>query len=320
MLKLSFSPKGDRVHLIKTRWIGLFFLFSFFSCSPAFCQPSDVAVVYPNAPAPYDKVFNSLIEGIKQHPGTQAYLYPVSSSQDEGKLAEWVEHHNIKGIIALGKQGYLATQHITKVPVIVGALRLNPSKISGISLAADPNYLLRQLKLLHPQINRLFVVYSQERNDWIIQLAQQAAQQQGFTLNSFPVRDLRQAVHHYRDIIKQMDNRHDAIWLPMDPIASDSEVVLPLLLQASWDRDLVLISSTPSHVQRGALFSLYPDHVGLGTDLAEMVDTTIANRKAPGIKPLTALNLAVNLRTATHLGLTFTSEQEKNFSLMFPTR
>jgi len=126
-------------------------------------------------------------------------------------------------------------------------------------------------------------------------------------------------MHHYRDILKQICSRNDAIWLPMDPIAADEKVVLPLLLQMSWDKDLVLISSTPSHVQRGALFSLYPDNTGLGRNLASMLTTTIASKSEQGIRPLESLNLAVNLRTAAHLGLSFSSAQIKRFTLTFPT-
>lgn len=320
MLQLLFKLKMNS-SIQRCLSIGVFFSVLFFSfTTAALAQQTRIAVLYPDAPPPYNKVFNAIISGIQETSTFSTKLYAVTPTTSQAELESWLDSKSIEAVIALGKQGYLSARSLeTKRPVIVGALRVLPTNQSGISLAADPAQLFTQLNTLSPEVKRVFVVYSAKHNDWIIDLAQQAAQHQQLELVTYPVNDLRQAVRHYRDILKQIRSKNDAIWLPMDPIAANDKVVLPLLLQKSWDKDLVLISSTPSHVQRGALFSLYPDNIGLGRNLASLLSATLTSNTEQGVLPLEALNLAVNLRTAAHLGLSFSSAQIKRFTLTFPT-
>lgn len=322
MLQFLFNLKMNGLVQRCFFFSSLFFIFFFsFTTAVGAAQQPRIAVLYPDAPPPYNKVFDAIICGIKETSTFTTKLYPLTTTTSETDLRSWLDRKRISGIIALGKQGYVATRKLkTELPVIVGALRVLPTNQSGISLAADPAQLFTQLETLSPEVKRVFVVYSAERNDWIIDLAQQAALHHQLELITYPASDLRQAVRHYRDILNQIRSKNDAIWLPMDSITANEKVVLPLLLQMSWDKDLVLISSTPSHVQRGALFSLYPDNTGLGRNLASMLTTTMTSNTEQGIRPLQSLNLAVNLRTAAHLGLSFSSSQIKQFTLTFPTR
>lgn len=321
MLQLLFNLKMNSSVQRCIFFSSLFVIFFFCLTTSVHAeQQPRIAVLYPDAPPPYNKVFNAIISGIKESSTFATELYPLTMTTNQDDLKSWLDKRRISGIIALGKQGYIAAKYLeTDRPIIVGALRVLPTNQSGISLAADPAQLFNQLDTLSPEVKRIFVVYSADRNDWIIDLAQHAAEHHKLELITYPVNDLRQAVRHYRDILKQIRSKNDAIWLPMDPIAANEKVVLPLLLQKSWDKDLVLISSTPSHVQRGALFSLYPDNTGLGRNLASMLSTTMTSNTEQGIRPLESLNLAVNLRTAAHLGLSFSSSQIKQFTLTFPT-
>jgi putative ABC transport system substrate-binding protein len=50
------------------------------------------------------------------------------------------------------------------------------------------------------------------------------------------------------------------------------KVILPLLLERSWEQNLVLFSSKPAHAKRGALFSMFPNHLELGKQLAVMIE------------------------------------------------
>lgn len=322
MMQLHCSIKNNCLRWRPVNLVNLFtmLLLCLFTSS-ADCQQLNIAVIYPEAPAPYNKVFSSIITGINEHDETSTHLYPLSSPHSDEALSDWLQQQELSGIIALGKQGYIAAKNInTPLPVVIGALRVIPPTHSGISLAAAPDQLFSQLKKLRPTVKRVFVVYTESRNGWIIELARQAANHHNLDLVTYPAKDLRQAVRHYRDIIDLIDAKNDAIWLPMDPVTANEDVILPLLLQTSWDKDLTLISSTPSHVQRGALFSLYPDNDGLGEDLAKMLQQSITSKQPQGIAPLTALKLAVNMRTAAHLGLTFSASQTKTFTLTFPRR
>jgi len=93
-----------------------------------------------------------------------------------------------------------------------------------------------------------------------------------------------------------------------------------MLLQKAWDRDLAIISNKPAHAKRGALFAMYPDNRGLGQELALLLDHVNETAQQSEVLPLSRLNLAVNLRTAAHLGLNFTLRQQEDFTLTFPPR
>jgi len=97
---------------------------------------------------------------------------------------------------------------------------------------------------------------------------------------------------------------------------------LPLVLQESWDRSVAVFSSTALHVRRGVLFSLYPDDLELGRNLATSALGFVSGKGqvAHGVMPLKDVLIAVNLRTASHLGLDISYKQQRSFNLVFPER
>ena len=278
------------------------------------------AVLYPEVSSPYDAIFQTILQGIKSQSSAEYRVYPLAKNQDLIQLREQIEAAQVNGIIALGKRGYLTAQHLNlPLPTVVGALPLRPNGVSGISLSADPEQIFSQLKSLVPNIKQVFFVYSPKANDWLLPYAEKAAQKNGLRLEAVAAEDLREAMHLYRQLLHKARGRSTAIWLPLDKVTADEDIVLPMLLQEAWDKDLVIISSKPSHVQRGALFSMYPDNFGLGQELVLQVLQHKAQGKT-GVIPLKRLQLAVNLRTAAHLGLNFSNSQQQTFDLSFPAR
>jgi putative ABC transport system substrate-binding protein len=82
----------------------------------------------------------------------------------------------------------------------------------------------------------------------------------------------------------------------------------------------VVFSSSVAHVGRGVLFSLYPDNVALGRTLAASALTRLAANGPPPriVTPLQAVRVAVNVRTARHLGLAISRTEQQSFDLVFP--
>ena len=139
-------------------------------------------------------------------------------------------------------------------------------------------------------------------------------------MNALPAEDLGTAASLYREAMRDNDAHDKAIWLPTDATTTDENVIIPLVLEAAWKRDIVVFSSNPTHVKRGALFSVYPDNKALGQRLAALA-LQRAGDPAGGthtIEPLRDLLIAVNLRTADHLGLEYNSQQLSRFHLVFP--
>jgi putative ABC transport system substrate-binding protein len=311
-------PEKIRHHLFF--WLLLLWLLPGMEIDHAWAD-SSIVVLYPEVREPYFSVFQTILKGIESKKDASIKTYTLPENFDSGRVTDWLDKQNADAVIGLGKQGLKAVESLKDtLPVVIGALMLPPIGLSGVSLAADPDELFSHLKSLAPRVKRVFVVYNPHENAWLINLAREAARAHGLELICFAADDLREAVHHYRDLLKSTESGRDAIWLPPDDISANDKVVLPLLLEASWAKNFILFSSKPAHAKRGVLFSLYPDNFALGQRLVEMAVRLHKNPVRPQVIPLQDVQVAVNLRTAAHLGLNYTSRQKRNFDLTFPAR
>lgn len=293
---------------------------TYFCCLVSFhlASADSLTVIYPQVPPPYNKVFDEIIAGIEQQYPQKVQLKTISKWDSTEDLSQWLSHNNVNMLIALGKSGYEAAKMLAHDnPVVIGALPIRPNGISGISLLADPKVLFTALTQLAPAIKRVHVIYS-PGNEWLIELAQSQAQDLGLSLNKIEVQDVKTAVIKYDELLSSIDTKTDAVWLPVDQVTANEQVILPNLLERSWEQNVVLFSSKPAHAKRGALFSMFPDHVELGKQLVKMVVQMNETKHREGVKPLQEMKLAVNLRTAAHLGFEYKSQQKEKFSLTFP--
>ncbi len=275
-------------------------------------------VLYPKVPAPYSQIFSEIIEGIENQFNGDIVLRSIAKSESLDELVSWVDGQAPEMLIALGKRGYKIAKEVENdTPVVIGALPIKPNGISGISLLADPKILFDALQQLAPNIKRVHVVYS-KNSEWLIQLADSQIISSGLDLNKVQVSDVKTAVEEYDRLLASIDFRTEAVWLPLDPVTANEQVILPTLLEKSWEQNVVLFSSKPAHAKRGALFSMFPDHRALGTQLANMVESMFNTKEKKGVLPLQDMKLAVNLRTAAHLGFDYKSRQKDQFHLTFP--
>ena len=78
-------------------------------------------------------------------------------------------------------------------------------------------------------------------------------------------------------------------------------------------------SSKFIHVKKGALFSLRPNNLELGGKLAIIAMNILAGDVTKrGMTPLREVQTALNVRTASHIGLNIGSQQQRNFNYIFP--
>lgn len=282
-----------------------------------------IAVVYPDIGEPYRAIFDKIVEGIEGRVGSRAVKYAVKPSADSAELNTALRRQDARVVIALGRQGMKAVEPDRGVAMVVGGVVTVPESeargLSVVSLSPDPSLLFARLKALMPAAKRVFVVYDPRTNAWLIRLAREAARAQGLELVAYEAQDLRGAMQQYQAVFAVVDSRTDALWLPQDPTTVEERSVLPLVLQESWNRSLAIFSSSFGHVKRGVLFSLYPDNVELGKSLAGLALGILAsgNNGGHGVMPLRDVRIAVNLRTAQHLGLDL-SRQQHGFDQVFP--
>lgn len=283
-------------------------------------KPQTLTVIYPKVKAPHDLVFNQIIDGIEQQFDGSVNLVPISKKDDRAAVAATIDRDRPDMVITLSKTGKDVAKRLkVKTPWVAGAAQLRPNDISGISPGGAPNLILSYLNELAPEIKRVHVVHS-PGSQWLIDLAELAAGKIGLQLVKHPVKNRKEAIIKYTDLFKQSNYKTDAFWLPYDNVTSSNKYILPLVLDASWDKRFVVISSIPPHAKRGALLSLYPDNMTTGVELVKMVERMFVESTKGTVVPTSQVLLAVNLRTASHLGLEYTTKQKGQFHLTFPSR
>lgn len=293
----------------------------------AFAAPV-LGVIYPDIREPYRTIFTEILQGIRQSAPGDVKTLQLGPDASTGRVSAWVAGNQVEALIALGRNGFhLGEDMHRRVPVVFGAVLIPPDrdggKITGISLVPAPAALFARLQELSPHTRRVFVVYDPGNNASLIALARRAAARWNLRLIAVPAEDTRTAVREYRKILNTRAHAGDAIWLPQDSVTVNDQVVLPMILETAWENELVVFSSNPSYVQRGVLFSLYPDNQKMGQELARLA---LARARDPGksslagMRPLTALRVAVNTRTADHLQLNLSRREISRFDLVFPSR
>jgi putative ABC transport system substrate-binding protein len=301
------------------------FLTGYFCPVPAESATA-VAVLYPDLQEPYRDVVNSIIEGIQEKLKDPVRLFSLQDESKGRQLKGVIDSKHFGAIIALGHTGLVvAKQWQGEIPIIAGAQLLTPEKegrgISGISLDVDPEIFFNYLTMIAPGVKRVHVVYSAQSSAWLIQEAREVAKKHGFQLMAYKSEDIRGSALIYRDILAKSRPSEDAIWLLPDPVVVDDKLILPLLLQGAWDQSILIFSSNPGYVRRGALFALYPDNTEMGRSLAKMAERHMHDEEdmEDHIIPLSDVQAALNIRTAEHVGLFISDDKRQKFTLIFPT-
>jgi putative ABC transport system substrate-binding protein len=283
-----------------------------------------LAVIYPDIGEPYRSIFAKIIEGIEEGARFPVRSYPIAPNADGTDLNATLKRNGTKVVIALGRQGLKAASSIDRdIPVVVGGVLAVPEadtrSMMGISLTPDPALLFARLKSLLPNVKRVIVVYNPQQNEWLVRLARDAARAQGLELVAHEARDLASAARLYESAFAGSDGKRDAFWLPQDATTVDETTILPLVLKESWNRNLAVFSSSFLHVKKGALFALYPNNVELGRTLAgSALSIMSGDLRRRGVQPLREVQIAVNLRTASHIGLNIGYQQQRSFDSIFP--
>ncbi|MFP5393043.1 MAG: ABC transporter substrate binding protein [Gammaproteobacteria bacterium] len=279
-----------------------------------------IAVVFPDIGEPFRKVFTDIIGGIEDEAHGRVHGFPVSASQDPAELAAAVRRAGARVVVALGRQGLRAAAGV-ELPVVVSGVSSVPDgeRQTGICLTPDPALLFGQLKALAPQVRRVLVVYNPQHNEWLLRLARDAARAAGLELNAMEARDLASAARLYENAFAGMDGKREALWLPIDPTTVDEATILPIVLREAWNRSVAVFSSSFLHVKRGALFALYPNNVELGRNLGSLATGILAGEAPPrGVSPLRDVYSALNLRTASHIGLSISPRVQRSFTSLYP--
>jgi len=289
----------------------------------ASAESNETFVWYPVLAEPYSEVFEEILGGIQNGSGGAAIEVPLKPLSD---LVQVVEKKvgSSKPVILLGHQAIsLASQFDQGYQFIAGAAYdFSPKdNFVFISYHPSPKIIYHHLKSLFPKINVLYVVFSQQGNDWVKSVALSDARDSGIELVVIEKHNLRESAKAIRGVMEDINPETEAIWVVPDRAVIDDKVIVPYLLREAWKKKVVVISNSIAHVDRGMLFALYPDNVKLGELMVEISDQLVAETyKGPRVQTLNRLKYAINVRTAKHLGLDLDQADLSRYQLVFPQR
>jgi len=285
---------------------------------------SAIAVLYPEVRAPYDRIFNDILKGIEQGSKARVRAYALKTDDSQGKVVACLRQSGSSAVISLGSHGKAIADGLpSDFKVIVGASILSDDNVAqgqaGISLSPAPGKLFAKLKELTPSVNTVNVIYHPHTNTWLVALAKSQAVKYNLKVVATPAANVRDAAALYKSLLGENVNGESAIWLLQGDPTLDERSLLPTILNSAWNNNHVVFSSNPSHVKRGALFSLFPDNIRMGESLSGKIQRVMAGDDLD-VDPLEDLLIAVNIRTAEHLALNISRAQAREFNLVFPIK
>jgi putative ABC transport system substrate-binding protein len=283
------------------------------------------AVILRPAPNPtFDEIFDAIETGVRsREPAlsvTQRRLNAFASAQ---AMRNGISSDAPEIVFTLGRQADESYRSSgLDIRQVVGGLDIEPGLGSrdGISLTADPVFLLSRLKTLMPEKRRVIVVYDPSKDRWLIERAKEISASIGVTIVAHEATTLSEASNHYWNILKYGNPETDVLWLLSNPsFVSNSN--LPRLVEESWRRNFTIISNNIDHARRGALIAIYPDLEAMGVQLADQAIAITENpNKRPEVEPLGAVKFAVNKRIANHLNVSISAQDERSFDLILGER
>lgn len=292
--------------------------------SPTASAENDcITVVYQNVREPYRTVLKQIVGGIEATAERTVHHALIEPGEGEAIAVEGLQNPDCGIVIGLGRSGLQAVSGLgAQRTVVVGAVLLQPGEVAvapTISMVPDVHELFVRLKHFRPKVTSVTAIFDPNNNGMLMQHATQAARSLGLGLFPLEADDIRTALNLYTNVLATLDSERDALWLLQDTSTVDSDNVLPLVLKSAWVRGLTVFSSQPAYVKNGVLFSVFPDNVALGRQLAtlamECADGRCPEAKVQGLKQL---RTAVNLRTAQHLGIRIDPQSDPHVDLAFP--
>ncbi|WP_426369810.1 ABC transporter substrate-binding protein [Pseudocolwellia sp. HL-MZ7] len=278
-------------------------------------EQSKVTVIYPDVKSSSNNVFPEIVKGIKSAFKGEVITLKLPQNFNSKDIISSI---TTQQVIALGKPGLVIGKEVNHNKLVVlGALPVIAHNMSGISSMASPQSLFEPLKTLAPKVQNITVVYSKS-SAWLMEDAKKEAKRINLHLNAILVDDLQMVVKTYDDFFQTTASENTVLWLPLDPISVNDTIIVPTLLEKAWNNKVTIISSTPSHVKRGVLYATVPDHISMGQQLAIFMQKIENKNISSIVKALKTIKLAINLRTAKHLGYQYSQSKIEEFAFTFP--
>ena len=277
-------------------------------------------VILPIATGAAKMIYDEVISGITAHPELDVSTIAIASNEDVQSVEKRIKANNSKLIIAVGNRSYKLAKELTNnILIIAGGISGKPNGIPTVSLTGDPLPVFAELKRVAPHIKNIRLVYNNEINGWWYKRAQKIAPDYDLTIIGYPANDIKDGVKLYEKLLEDATPNVSAVWIPLRSVVP-SKTILPLLLENAWSKKLAVISNNPSHTKLGSFIAVYPEHKKMGSQLAAFATDHFKGKDIDSIIGTANLNVAINLRTSSHIGIRLSTKERANFDKIFPTK
>ena len=166
--------------------------------------------------------------------------------------------------------------------------------------------LFRSYKSLVPTLRTIGVIYDPEKTSAMIREASAVAEKLGLRLLASPVASQKAVPAALRAMLGKIE----ALWMVPDDTVVTPESFKFLLLEA-FENNLPFLAASDIFVEVGAFASLSPDYADMGRQACQLVREIESGRLSPrkaDVLPPVKVNLAINLKTASKIGLMLSPE------------
>lgn len=276
-----------------------------------------LTVIYPQVRQPFLKLYKTIASGVAEGFAGPAKNLELGKDQSAKSLGAELSDQVVVALGGRPVKEFLSAQ--LDYPLVAGAVSQQLEDIYGLSMIPDAKVVAARLQVIAPGTHSVFVVARPDSNMTDLKAAQIAFNQLGVRLVIRDATDVRDAASIYRKLTAEL-GPGEAIWiLPGDRFVNNA--LLSILLEAAWKSDFVVFSSNPTHVKRGALFSIYPDNFKMGVRLGQLArEIAEGSEKEAHMEPLRSVFVTVNERTSNHLGIILTDDMQQHIDLVLPAR
>jgi ABC-type uncharacterized transport system substrate-binding protein len=292
------------------------------AASPA-VRPA-VAVVLTGASGPYAEAFTAIRRTLESGAQPELLTFDLEGRSDNAStVRDRVRDAHPSLIVTVGT---LATSAILAEPApapVVFSMVLYPEQsgflpargraVTGATLDIPLDEQFATLRRLLPAARRVGVVYDERETGHVVDAASRAASRHGFELTA-------RAVSGAGDVPRVVDEllgTQEALWMVADSVVLTQQTTSALLL-AALRRRIPVFGLSTAHVRAGALTSLSCDYADVGAQTGELALRVLKGEPAGDIEPTAPrkVGLAVNLRTAEHIGLTLGPDVERDAAVV----
>ncbi|MES2662682.1 MAG: hypothetical protein V4629_05195 [Pseudomonadota bacterium] len=283
---------------------------------------SSLIILRPNLDGPYTNLFDNIVNGVQKGFNDSDRLQIIQTENNSAKPLEKVNASQDDFILLLTPK---LLEEVTKkypnnqIAIAITTQKFSAPNVSSFMLIPNPDVVFKKLSKFSVTTKRIYMILHLKSMQWLADAAQAAAKTHNYDLQIINTEGLSESALAYRNIIKGMDPKTDAIWVTQDNMTMDARVILPFLLDRLWNDGLLMFSTVLVYVDRGMAFGAFPNNEMYGQQIGKQIKNLLdADQKLKPIYLLDTPDFAMNLRTTRHLKAQLYPNAEQQFNIFLP--